>query len=1159
MVLFDHIKVKRRYSRSINLERDLEIAESVNGYILTPKIENLLNHFVESITTPNSVRSWTITGPYGTGKSAFAHFLSAICSSHEEEIRKNAYNILKESNINLDKISSAVPNQGFIKAVVTAQKEPIVNTLVRALKYGSDRYYANARGQKSKLRSDLDALYGKTLSGKPVPNDSVIRFLIDFSKASKSGIIIIIDELGKNLEYCSQNQLTADLYLLQQIAELPSGSSNPKIFFLGLLHQAFYDYSNNLATVQRNEWMKVQGRFEDFPFVESPSRLVHIMANAIDQSELDDSHKDQIKEWAKNWQVELSTLKIDKINISDIGRIYPFNPLCSLTLPILCNKFSQNDRTLFTYLASDAPNSLKTFLKNTDFDKKLPTVKIHNLYDFFVESMSIMVSPFLQNQRLNEIQNSILENYSLDKDSLNALKTIGILNLISNMGFLKASFSTTVLSLCDDPASNETKKYWSKIIEGLISKGIIRHINIIDGLRIWEGTDFDVEKELTEELQRINIDFSSVLNDYSPLNPLIASRHSYKTGTIRYFEQYYVDVIPKNIKCRRIDSDGVILYVSKSYNSKEPIQSLTEEGKPIIVIFANDTKLLQHAIYEYAALKNINKNKKELLTDGVARKEVNNRLHIAKEVLKSYLDNSFDITKCKCYIAGNLEAFTNVASFNKRSSDIFDDIYFKGHILWNELINKRELTSQGAKARRELLESMLNNSDKERLGLKGYGPESAIYDSVLLNTGIHYFNNGRWEFRAPSKESGIYHAWEAIDNFCKGSIDTPRSLDMLYALLQKPPYGMKQGVIPILILVVLLQQGDYLSIYFDGSYIPIMGTEHLELLTKKPALFSVKYLKISGLKIKLFKELGEIVSGSGIANNKMIRNITLLSIVNPLVKFIKKLPKYTKETNNMSEEAKAIRGALINAKDPEELIFRVLPQACGFSFVDINSENMVRNFRKKLVMGLQELQTAYDNLLFKNKKILANAFSVYKDLTGLREYVRARVNRVYTNTNIIELSLKRFMQAIINKDLDDEAWLESVSMVISDKPLETWNDNDVVSFEIKLGALIKRFKSIEAIIDSMPDITMGFEAKKITITHQDGKEFNEVLWLDLAEKNKIEVLGQKIKSEYFKDNDKINEALLSALIEMVLFKDNPQVDKEKKAASKIGVSSSSEA
>jgi hypothetical protein len=947
---------------------------------------------------------------------------------------------------------------------------------------------------------------------------------------------------------------------LQQIAELPSGNSNPIIFFLGLLHQAFYDYSSSLATAQRNEWMKIQGRFEDFPFVESPTRLVHIMANAIDQSGLNDFNKGQINEWAKNWQNELSALKVDRINISNIGRIYPFNPLCAITLPILCNKFSQNDRTLFTYLASDTPNSFKTFLKNTDFDGKLPTVKVHNLYDFFVESMSIVAFPFSQNQRLNEIQNSISENANLDEDSLNALKTIGILNLISNMGFLKASFNTTVLSLCDEPYSEKTKRYWSKIIEGLISKGIVRHINIIDGLRIWEGTDFDVEKELSEELQKINLPLSSVLNDYSPLSPLIARRHSFTTGTIRYFEQYYVDAIPKNIKCRRFDSDGVILYVSKGYNSKEHIQSLTTEGKPIIAIFANDTKLLQHAVYEYAALQNINKNKKELLTDGVARKEVNNRLHIAKETLRLYLDNSFDITKCKCYIAGNHETFPNIASFNRRLSDIFDEIYSKGPMLWNELINKRELTSQGAKARRELLEAMLNNSDKERLGLKGYGPDSAIYNSVLLNTGIHYFNGEKWELRAPQQQSGVYHIWEVIDNFCKDSIDAPRSLDMLYDLLHKPPYGVKHGVIPIFILVVLMQQGDYLSIYFDGSYIPIMGTEHLELLTKKPALFSVKYLKISGLKIKLFKELGKIVSGSGIANNKMVRNITLLSIVNPLVKFAKRLPKYTQETNNMSKEAKDIRGALINAKDPEELLFRALPQACGYSFIDANSENIVKNFRKKLVIGLQELQTAYDNLLFKNRKILANAFSFYKDLDSLREYIRAIVNRVYTQTDIVELSLKRFMQAIINKELDDKAWLESVIMVISDKPMESWNDNDAISFEIKLGALVKRFKNIEAIIDFVPDMKVGFEAKKITVTYNDGKEFSEVLWLDLAEKNKIETLGQKIKNEYFKESDKINKALFSALIEMVLAQGKEKdVSEEKQETSKGTPDSFSEA
>jgi ABC-type transport system involved in cytochrome bd biosynthesis fused ATPase/permease subunit len=77
---------------------------------------------IDSITTPNAVRAWTITGAYGTGKSSFAHFLSAICSSKQEEIRKNAFKILKSSNINIQKINRAIPEHGFIKAVVTAQK-----------------------------------------------------------------------------------------------------------------------------------------------------------------------------------------------------------------------------------------------------------------------------------------------------------------------------------------------------------------------------------------------------------------------------------------------------------------------------------------------------------------------------------------------------------------------------------------------------------------------------------------------------------------------------------------------------------------------------------------------------------------------------------------------------------------------------------------------------------------------------------------------------------------------------------------------------------------------------------------------------------------------------------------------------------------------------
>lgn len=1147
MVLFDSIKVKRRYTRSVNLERDLEISDSVNGYIITPKIEDLINRFIDSITTPSAVRAWTITGAYGTGKSAFAHFLSAICSSRDEEIRKNAYKILKTLNINIQKVSRAIPERGFIKAIVTAQREPIANTLVRGLKYGSDKFYANARGQKGQLRSRLDDLYNRALKGKPVPSELVIRLLIDFGKFSKSGIIIVVDELGKNLEYCSQNQTTADLYLLQQIAELPSGDNSPRIFFLGLLHQAFYEYSHGLATTQRNEWMKIQGRFEDIPFAESPARLVHLIADAIDQDGLDSLKKRQINEWAKDWKDELSSLELGRMNISDIGHVYPFHPLCALALPILCNKFSQNDRTLFTYLASDEPHSFKDFLKSVEFKDKLSTVKVHDLYDFFIESVSIATTSRSQNQRWIEIQSKISELSNLNGDHLKALKTIGILNLISNSGPLKASPKMVALSLSDGPGSSGTIKYWLKAIDDLSSKGIIRHINVIDGLRIWEGTDFDIETELAEEIQRVDHNLTTVLNELSPLKPLLARRHSYATGTIRYFERYYTDIIPENIKCNKIDSDGVIIYVAGKHISKESIPASTEDGKPVIVIFANNTKTLRHAVNEYAALQNINKNRKELLSDGVARQEVRHRLYIAEAILKTHIEKSFDAVNSDCYILGKLERYSNFAAFNARLSDLCDEVYSSGPILWNELINKRELTSQGAKARRELIEAMLNNADTERLGLTGHGPECSMYSSLLLGTGIHTFNGEKWEFRAPGRQSGVYHVWIAIEDFCKASKETPRSLDALYDLLQKPPYGMKHGAIPVLLLAVFLRHSDYLSIYYDGSYIPVLGAEHFELLTKKPAFFSVKYLEVSGLRMKLFKELGEIVSSPSIMDNKRVRNVTLLSIINPLVKFAKKLPKYTKETDNLSHEAKAVRSALINAKDPEELLFRTLPQACGYSFIDSHDDNIVKAFRKKLVMALQELQAAYDNLLSHNKKLLGDAFSIRRDLDGLREYLTAVVNRVNSHTAIIELALKRFIQAVMNKDLDDRAWLESVVMVVSDKPVDSWTDKDALSFEIKLGALVKRFKSIEAIIELSPDMNKGFEAKKVTITHQDGREFTEVLWLEAAEKDEISTLSQRIKNEYFQYSDKMNKALLSSIIEEVL---SPKVAQEKGEKSK---------
>jgi hypothetical protein len=75
-----------------------------------------------------------------------------------------------------------------------------------------------------------------------------------------------------------------DLYLLQQIAELPSNKDGYNVFIFGLLHQSFIDYAHGLASAQRNEWAKIQGRFEDIPFIESSDKMLRLIGHALESS-----------------------------------------------------------------------------------------------------------------------------------------------------------------------------------------------------------------------------------------------------------------------------------------------------------------------------------------------------------------------------------------------------------------------------------------------------------------------------------------------------------------------------------------------------------------------------------------------------------------------------------------------------------------------------------------------------------------------------------------------------------------------------------------------------------------------------------------------------------------------------------------------------------
>lgn len=597
------ISVKRRYSRSINLERDLEIADSVVGYIPTTRSIDMLERFFKAYTQPYSVRAWTLTGAYGTGKSAFAHFLSSLCAPAGDQTQINALQILLQTDKkhSLHRlIKNDLPDKGLLRAVVTAQREPIANTIVKALHRGASKYWRKMRGPRPKMLRELNDLFYQVENREKIENQRLIGFIESIAKASKSGVLLIIDELGKNFEFSAHNQSLDDLYLLQQLAELPSGAEDPKIFIIGLLHQSFVDYASGLTASQRNEWAKIQGRFEDIPFIDSSEGMMRLVGHAIDQSNAA-SISPIIKKAAKQWKAAFKGNDfISNISIEDISAIYPLHPLTAFVLPILCTKYSQNDRTLFTFLSSGEPNSFNSFLKVTSTENgNIPTLKLHKLYDYFIEAAGMSFSLRPQFQRWVEIQSRISDAKSLDHNAVSVLKTIGILNLISTTGSLRATRNLVALAMCDSPDAQKELHSWNKTVDLLIAKGFLTWRKQLDELRIWEGSDFDIEKEISEQTQMLNISLADLFNEFFPLKPLIAQRHSYQTGTMRYFERKYFDK-PQTINpinCKSSASDGLICYWVGKERDLERNPAETEDGKPVILICASELSALQIACY----------------------------------------------------------------------------------------------------------------------------------------------------------------------------------------------------------------------------------------------------------------------------------------------------------------------------------------------------------------------------------------------------------------------------------------------------------------------------------------------------------------------------------------------------------------------------------
>lgn len=1049
-----YVKPNMVAARSINLERDAGLIGVVNDYQVTDKTLEILDRFADALHG-EKVSAWSLTGPYGMGKSSFLNYFIALTSAKDAELTKKAWQKLKVADKNIyEKLTTGtekIKGEGFIQIPVTAAYESVNTSVKRAINNVLENM-KTPKAKKIQTRLNQNRSF-------PVDGQLLIDTINDLFLLTNKPIIMVIDEFGKNLDYMSHHPHKGDIFLLQQLAELNS------VFLWVSLHQAFDEYSAVLSIAQQQEWRKIQGRFEDISFVESTGEMLRIISRSLKQSKAA-VHKKALNNWAQ--KVSTSLYNLDIVHKSFftpdiIKSIYPLHPITAIALIELCRSYAQNDRTLVSFLSSGDWGALSAFLeKEIHEETNLPTVGLNYLYDYFFSISAHKPNFQMESQKWLEIHNIISEKGSLVEQESDLLKTIGVLNLISRNSGIKSDYTT--VNIIMEYTGGHTLEETERQINELISRKEIFYRDFAAEIRLWEGSDFDVYENIRTQKAKMSISsLDQVLEEYLPLSPIIASRHAIETGTIRRFERRWLSYETLSDKLTPAPGyDGLLVYCFGTESSIEPVPKQCADGRPLLIAYVATQTTLNELALEAAATKYVFDNSPELKHDRVARREISYRVIIAeqqfrKHVSQLYAPTSEDIS---WFARGKEIKIDNYKKQSEAISRLCDDSYHACPYIGNEMINYNKISAAAAWARRELAEAMVMSENEEELGLSGYGPEVALYRSLLLAHGLHCKKGNEWHLNLTTEDEKLNKLWQEIEKNITANEEGISVADIL-TRLQEPPWGMRQGVAPIYICLYLVVKADDIAIFREGTYVPYLTEATIALLLKRPDLFALKRFISSGIEQKVFNVYRKFINIAIEDSGVKLRNTTMIGVVGPLIKYIESLPQYSRNTREISLEAQRIRTAIINATEPMQLLFTELPQAVGLELSEIsNNDSLQEELHIKLRAALNELGQAFPQLNERVQELLVEFFG-HVSIEILPQVLNKRITPLIPICSDIEL--KAFLQALVRKSSSTEEWVEGIAGSVAKKPLDAWNDHDFMPFAAKLRDYVERIDLLETL------------------------------------------------------------------------------------------------
>jgi hypothetical protein len=1063
--------------QSANVEYDLGNPSPFTTYVPPPQAIDLFEEIIEGCSDGRCQRSWFVLGPYGSGKSTLALVIASLFGSEASPSRRTASTAISQIDPKIvRKISQArkrlkLPKTGAFLAPVSCQQEDFATAVDRALQNGLT-LRKSLPGRSPNYISRTNAL----LKDQDLPLEQRVLEATR-SISEEVPIFLILDELGHTLEYSARTG-NVDLSIAQELAEYFSNQKVPRGFLLGFQHMSFDDYSASLPPDARKGWKKVEGRFRQIVLEPSVEQAKEVIETALASSDLSREYdknphsQAQIIEQATGLGVPESWLGNEKH--------VPLHPLAVPVLARLASSYGQHGRTIIGFISSDGPACLRRLVEDRGSNgTRQAFARVGDLFEFFLRPNSLMNLAGLD-LRLREIYSNVEAAGELGDLHNEVIKTIAVLNALGDSSF-PASQEIIALAVTDTIVPS---KDIQQTLDELQDTGLVAFREFAGEYRCWSGSDVDFSglmSQKREQVEKTTTETDLVFEmatTYGQLRPVVARRHSFKKHLLRYLDAKYWRGSLQGLVDLETEADGLIVFCFEEGAEEAPQK--TSEGKPIVLIAMGAPSELARSAMDLRATCLLTGDS-SLEGDPVAIAEVNFRQTFAESNFLKRLEEFIDPSHhpLRVHALGKTFELSGRRDLETLASLVFDHTYSKTPEINSELLNRRELTSQGARARRELLAAMLEAEGKEDLEIQGSGPARTLVESALKEPGLYRNRKGEWTLGEPQRGHKARYAWIEMRKQLERAAQEPISLESLHSSLRSPPYGMREPVISVFVTSFLLALKDEVMLFEAGSFVPKLKVEHLERMTKTPQRFEVKLVVERAVSAPYFKLLSQALSGGEVeTGDSEARNSILIDVIRPVYEMFRGLTPFAHNTLDISERAKEVRRRILTTSDPERLIFEALPSAVGHtSNIEGAATDVARKVVNDIISALEEITESRGRLNTHIETTLGKTFDV--DAQDLRDVLSRRATGL--EKTVIDPKLRSFVLLLQDQALDYEDWLAGVAMSLVDTPPDSWVDETVSEFEATSRERAKWLERLEL-------LSASSQIARLTLTRSSGDE-----------------------------------------------------------------------